>query len=74
MFVLGLLFKALPLSLRVPVPCDYLRRQIPRACCTLRPLDLNILGQKVKKRSTISVGKSWWDCGLHTWVPGFHGT
>ena len=39
--------------------------------CTL---DLNILGQKVKKRSTISVGKSWWDCGLHTWVPGFHGT
>jgi len=33
--------KHLPSSLRVPVPCDSLCRQTNRACCTLRPLDLN---------------------------------
>jgi len=42
MFVLGKLFKALPTSLRVPVPCDHLHRKTTYAHCTLRPLDLNI--------------------------------
>ena len=40
-FVLGLLFKALPTSLRVSAPCDHLRRKTTCARRTLRPLDLN---------------------------------
>ena len=42
-FVLGFLFKALPLSLRVPDPCDHLRCQIPCAHRTLRPWTLTLL-------------------------------
>ena len=34
-------FKALPTSLRVPAPCDYLHRKTNHARRTLRPLDLN---------------------------------
>jgi len=40
-FVLGLLFKALPTSLRVSAPCDHLRCKTTCARRTLRPLDLN---------------------------------
>jgi len=39
--VLGKLVKALPTSLRVPVPCDHLRHKTTCARRTLRPLDLN---------------------------------
>jgi len=41
--VLGVFSRLLPTSLRVPVPCDHLRRKTTRARRTLRPLDLNIV-------------------------------
>jgi len=54
MFILGLLFKALLLSLRVSAPCDYLCCQIPHAHRTLRPLDLNSSGCSINTACQIA--------------------
>jgi len=60
-FVLELLFKALPLSLRVPIPCDHLRHQIPHARCTLRPWTLT----KQLLTAVVDWSRQWLKVWLH---------